>query len=250
VQRVSCCLQRSAEDRDARGKRAVASGGSSHGLRLGQEGHAYPSPVEYVPLLWVLKVSSTELGRMGVPKSSARATRPRAVGRDVTARYKSHPCSLPVTASRRSGMAEPHDANEHLRAWHVSDARHVPLRHVVCHCATLHGRPLQDDLLGELIIDPDALCATGGMQVAPSPGADVGGVSLVPVQMWQRRAQSRCRCGRGELSPGADVAAASPVPVPMWPGASPVPMRQTRTARPLKAMLKLVQLGHRDVAQP
>ena len=29
----------------------------------------------------------------------------------------------------------------------------------------------------------------------------------VPVQMWQRRAQSRCRCGRGEPSPGADVAA-------------------------------------------
>ncbi len=64
-------------------------------------------------------------------------------------------------------------------------------------CATLHGRPLQDDLLGELIIDPDALCATGGMQVAPSPGADVGGVSLVPVQMWQR---------------------ASPVAVQMWHG--------------------------------
>ena len=40
-----------------------------------------PSPVEYVPLLWVLKESSTELGHMGVPKSSARATRPRAVGR-------------------------------------------------------------------------------------------------------------------------------------------------------------------------
>ena len=64
-------------------------------------------------------------------------------------------------------------------------------------CATQHGGRLQDDLLGELIIDPDALCATGGMQVAPSPDADVGGVSLVPVQMWQR---------------------ASPVPVQMWEG--------------------------------
>ncbi len=32
------------------------------------------------------------------------------------------------------------------------------------------------------------------------------GVSPVPVQMWQGRAQSRCRCGRGEPSPGADVA--------------------------------------------
>ena len=42
------------------------------------------------------------------------------------------------------------------------------------------------------------------------------GVSLVPVQMWQGRAQSRCRCGRGEPSPGADVAGVSPVPVQMW----------------------------------
>ena len=35
---------------------------------------------------------------------------------------------------------------------------------------------------------------------ACSPGADVGGVSPVPVQMWAGRAQSRCRCGRGEPS--------------------------------------------------
>ena len=52
--------------------------------------------------------------------------------------------------------------------------------------------------------------------------------SRVPMQMWQGRAQSRCRCGRsepdpgadvarGEPSPGADVAGASPVPVQMWP---------------------------------
>ena len=49
----------------------------------------------------------------------------------------------------------------------------------------------------------------------------------VPVQMWQGRAQSRCRCergepqslcgcGRGEPSPGADVAGVSPVPVQTW----------------------------------
>jgi hypothetical protein len=48
---------------------------------------------------------------------------------------------------------------------------------------------------------------------AVSPGADVAGVSPVPVQMW----------------PGADVAGVSPVPVQMWPGAdvggvSPVPV--------------------------
>ena len=35
----------------------------------------------------------------------------------------------------------------------------------------------------------------------------------VPVPMWQGRAQSRRRCGRGEPSLGADVAGASPVPV-------------------------------------
>jgi hypothetical protein len=44
----------------------------------------------------------------------------------------------------------------------------------------------------------------------------------------QRRLHSpyaRCRCGRGEPSPGADVAGVSPVPVQMWAGASPVPVQ-------------------------
>ena len=45
-----------------------------------------------------------------------------------------------------------------------------------------------------------------------------GQVRAVPVQMWQRSAQSRCRCGGGEPSPGADVAGVSPVPVQMWRG--------------------------------
>jgi hypothetical protein len=35
----------------------------------------------------------------------------------------------------------------------------------------------------------------------PSPGADVAGVSPVPAHMWQRRAQSRCRCGQGRAAP-------------------------------------------------
>ena len=38
------------------------------------------------------------------------------------------------------------------------------------------------------------------------------------VQMWQGRGQSRCRCGGGEPSPGADVGGVSPVPVQMWAG--------------------------------
>jgi hypothetical protein len=33
-----------------------------------------------------------------------------------------------------------------------------------------------------------------------SPGADVGGVSSVPAQMWAGQAQCVCRCGRGEPS--------------------------------------------------
>jgi hypothetical protein len=37
----------------------------------------------------------------------------------------------------------------------------------------------------------------------------------VPVPMWQGRAQSRRRCGRGEPSLGADVAGASPVRAPL-----------------------------------
>ena len=35
--------------------------------------------------------------------------------------------------------------------------------------------------------------------------------------------QSRCRCGRGEPSPGADVAGVSPVPVQTWTWGEPSP---------------------------
>ena len=48
------------------------------------------------------------------------------------------------------------------------------------------------------------------------PGPARIGVSPVPVQMWQRQAQSRRRCGGSGPSPGADVAAASRVPKQMW----------------------------------
>ncbi len=49
----------------------------------------------------------------------------------------------------------------------------------------------------------------GSCERSPGAGvADVAAVSAVPVQMWQRRAQSRHRRGRrGERSPGTDVAA-------------------------------------------
>ena len=45
----------------------------------------------------------------------------------------------------------------------------------------------------------------------------VGGAP-VPAQMWQGRAQSCGRCGRGEPSAGANVVGASPVPGQMWLG--------------------------------
>ena len=37
-----------------------------------------------------------------------------------------------------------------------------------------------------------------------------------PVQMWQRRDQSRCSCGSNAPGPGADVGVASPIPVQVW----------------------------------
>jgi hypothetical protein len=45
------------------------------------------------------------------------------------------------------------------------------------------------------------------------------------VEMAPVCAMSRCRCGRGEPSPGADVAGVSPVPVQMWQGVRPVPVQ-------------------------
>ena len=53
-------------------------------------------------------------------------------------------------------------------------------------------------------------------QVGPSPDADVAAVRPVPVQMWQGRAQSRCRSLGGGPSPSADVAGlntACPAPI-------------------------------------
>ncbi len=41
--------------------------------------------------------------------------------------------------------------------------------------------------------EPSPSADVGGGE--PSPSADVGGTSRVSVQMWQGRAESRCRCG-------------------------------------------------------
>ena len=59
----------------------------------------------------------------------------------------------------------------------------------------------------------------------PSPLANVGGVSPVPVQTFigmVGRTESRCRCGGGGPSPGADVAGASPAPVQTRSPGAPV----------------------------
>ncbi len=49
----------------------------------------------------------------------------------------------------------------------------------------------------------------GGSGGGSSPCAEVAAAGPVQVQMWQRQAQSRCRCGDGGSSPGADVATSS-----------------------------------------
>ena len=67
----------------------------------------------------------------------------------------------------------------------------------------------------------------GQPSTTSGPGADVAGVSPVPVKTWsaerraemlEMRAQSWGRYGRREPSPGADVAGVSPAPVQMWSG--------------------------------
>ena len=63
----------------------------------------------------------------------------------------------------------------------------------------------------------------------PISGADVGGP--VPVQMWEGRAQSRCRCGRGESRRRADVGGARPVTLQMRHRvASSVPVQVSTTS--------------------
>jgi hypothetical protein len=68
----------------------------------------------------------------------------------------------------------------------------------------------------------------------PTPATSAPGLRRrcgTPAQMWQAWAQSRCRCGRGEPSPGADVGWVSLVPAQMWQGVSPVPAQMWRRCR-------------------
>ena len=82
-----------------------------------------------------------------------------------------------------------------------------------CRCGRGEPSPGAEVAAGEPSRGADVAAGepSSGADVAaggPSPGADVAMMSRVPAQMWQGRAQFRCRCGRGEPSPGADVAAA------------------------------------------
>ncbi len=49
--------------------------------------------------------------------------------------------------------------------------------------------------------------------------------TTVPVQMWQERVQSWCRCGWAEPTPGADAAGVSPSPIADAAGVGPVPVQ-------------------------
>ncbi len=51
--------------------------------------------------------------------------------------------------------------------------------------------------------------------VEPGTGADVAGVSPVPVHMWEGRAQSRCRCRKGWTRSRCRCGRVSPFPVQM-----------------------------------
>jgi hypothetical protein len=110
----------------------------------------------------------------------------------VRGRARPHPRRdlLPGVASDRPSLfrGTPKRHDEAVRPWHhaVLDRLRTPL------CSALLS-PLNQVLQGG---------------VGPSPGADVGAASPalmctdvaaacpVPAQMWEQRAQSRCRCGR------------------------------------------------------
>ena len=87
----------------------------------------------------------------------------------------------------------------------------------VAHCCGIAVRPTPSAGSSSL------RCRCGRRVQCTVPAVDVGRVSP----------QSRHRCGRGEASPGADVAGMSPVPVQMWPGwGDPSLAQSARTRRP------------------
>ena len=91
--------------------------------------------------------------------------------------------------------------------------------------ARLNEAPTPRDELQMDVDDDEHAQGLGSLPPPPPPPPVSELVSRVAVQMWQRRAESRCRCGSGEPSPEADVAAVRPVPVQMWPGVRPVPVQ-------------------------
>ena len=101
----------------------------------------------------------------------------------------------------------------HRIARSVSRSVHVAgleRRRVLCQ---LHGA--WDEATGKFTVnehvslEPVLPLHPGWKPPPPDHGAEALEGERRPVQMWQRRAQSRCRCGSGEPGPGADVETAS-----------------------------------------
>ncbi len=194
---------------------------------------ALPSADALIPHLTTLSARRRDaaLKVHSPPTSAPGLGSPRAhLHRDWT--HPAHICArtglIPATSAPGVGSPLPH-----LRRDRCCRCRRSSLRCVWRMCSTRRyrftrhaldvGSPLPTSAPGNLgsslpTSAPGQGLRTGAHRchIGTSRGADVVRVSPVPVRMWQRRAQSRCRCGGGEPSPGADVAGVSPVPVQMW----------------------------------
>ena len=90
---------------------------------------------------------------------------------------------------------------------------------------------------------PGADVGSGG----PSPGADVAAVRRVPAQMWQRRAESRCRCASGEPSPSRPRVSLHNLRR-AWPQRTPPHGRTAKgtVGRPVRLALRAAADAHQD----
>ncbi len=174
----------------------------SRGIWLPQAVHTlrFPSPSPYpspfplplpLPLPFLLPPSAHPLSRAhgsrippaghGIPARQDRPARSQLQRSKEKLIVPLRPLIERACASLVEGSAHAVQVDSSAPAWECSDF------------ATLHGQ--RCTLIG---------ACDGGFPV--------------PAQLWQRRAQPRCRCGRGGPSPGADVAGVSPVPAQMWQG--------------------------------
>jgi hypothetical protein len=175
----------------------------------------------------------TSGSRRSDPPSSCTAAR---------SRWPLPPGTAPVPSLRNSAVPLAHSRCGGLLPVGYSRARRRPGRpSAVAGAPSLPPRPTRERRLQRASARPRVgrpaalrgVWCVGTVRNAPRGHAqsNAAAVSLVPVQMWQRWARSRCRrgqgwarcrcrCARGEPSRSADVAWVSPVPVPvqMWEG--------------------------------